>query len=186
VLPCTIPFPCKVATPRGSPDSGTCGNEWAEDTFDRVFFVSQRGPTSYTVVEQFKNGAFITDAGFSLGACDSSDGTPPGTVGENIHGTMHGYLIISVTGTQTSSDSACIFGMPAVPCTTTGFIESHFTGAAFTVGTFFFHYAGYDGNNQQLVVHEWKNASADRGCNHGDIATAILGSPPPFLSAVCP
>ena len=46
-----------------SPDSSTCGNDWAEDTFDRDFTV--RGTT---VVEQFKNGSFVTMAGPSPGA----------------------------------------------------------------------------------------------------------------------
>jgi len=34
------------------------------------------------------------------------------------------------------------------------------------VTTFFFHYSAGD---QMLVEHEWKNASPDRGGNHGDI-----------------
>ena len=63
-------------------------------------------------------------------------------------------------------DSSCIAGMPSAECTTTGFIESHFTGASYTIGTFFFHYSAGD---QGLVEHEWKNASADRGGNNGDI-----------------
>jgi hypothetical protein len=41
-------------------------------------------------------------------------------------------------------------------------------------GTLFDHYAGYDGTNQQLVVNEWKNASADHGGNHGDIASTTF------------
>jgi hypothetical protein len=76
---------------------------------------------------------------------------------------MHGYFVITVTGTQTSTDANC---QPGPECTTAGFIESHFTGSAFTIGTFFFHYSAGD---QGLVEHEWKNASDDRGGNHGDI-----------------
>jgi hypothetical protein len=155
----------------GSPDSSTCGGSWADDTFDRVFTVRQTGPATFTVVEQFKNGSFITRTWNSPGACDSSDGTPPGVITAGIHGTMHGYEIISVTGTQISSDSSCIAEMPFAECTTAGFLSSHFGGAS-TIGTFFDHYAGYDGANQQLVVNEWKNASDDRGGNHGDIASA--------------
>src|SRR5690349_9785133 len=57
--------------PSGSPDSGTCG-DWANDTFDRDFTVrTSNGET--TVVEQFKNGSFVTMSGPSPGACDSSD-----------------------------------------------------------------------------------------------------------------
>jgi hypothetical protein len=165
----------------GSTDSSTCGNDWADDTFDRHFTVRANG-TGFTIVEQFKRGSFVTFAGNSPGACDESDGTPPGTVEAGITGNMHGYLVITLMGAQTSHDSSCIAGMPAAPCTGGGFIASHFTGP-FTIGTFFFHYSAGD---QGLVVHEWKNASADRGCNHGDIASANVGITPPFLASACP
>jgi len=39
------------------------------------------------------------------------------------------------------------------------------------VTTFFFHYSAGD---QSLVEHEWKNASSDRGGNHGDIRSTNL------------
>src|SRR4029078_13466357 len=72
----------------GSPDSSTCGNDWADDTFARDFTV--RGAT---VVEQFKNGSFVTNAGASPGACDPSDGYGPGTVGAGHTGSMQRALI---------------------------------------------------------------------------------------------
>jgi hypothetical protein len=148
----------------GSPDSGTCGNDWAEDTYDRHFTLHNNRDGTYTVVEQFKRGAFETNAGFSPGACEP-DGSPGGVIAAGKTGDMHGYLIITVTGTQTSSDPSCIAGSPSAPCTTGGFIASHFAGG-FTIGTFFFHYSAGD---QGLLEHEWKNASPDRGGNHGDI-----------------
>jgi len=86
-------------------DSSTCGNDWAQDSFDRHFTVRQQGPTTYTVVEQFKNGAFKTLAGPSPGACDTDLG---GTIIANKNGDMHGYEIITVNGTQTSTDPACV------------------------------------------------------------------------------
>src|SRR5436190_1234610 len=58
----------------GSPDSGTCGNDWAEDTYDRDFTLHNNRDGTYTVVEQFKNGDFVTNAGPSPGACDTTDG----------------------------------------------------------------------------------------------------------------
>ena len=81
---------------------------------------------------------------------------------------MHGYLIISNVGPQTSSDPSCIAGMPAAPCTTSGFIGSHFATPGSTT-TFFSHYSAGD---QNLLEHEWKNASPDRGGNHGDIRSS--------------
>ena len=153
----------------GSPDSGTCGN-WADDLYDQHFTVRPDGVGTFTVVAQYKRGSFTTRAGPSPGSCDTTDGSPPGTVDGGVIGDMHGYLIITVTGTQTSTDPSCIAGSPNAQCTTTGFIISHFTGSAST-GTFFFHYSAGD---QGLVEHEWKNASADRGGNHGDIRSANL------------
>jgi hypothetical protein len=49
--------------PSSSGDSGTCGPDWATDTFDRHFTVRSNGDGTFTVVEQFKNGSFITNAG---------------------------------------------------------------------------------------------------------------------------
>jgi hypothetical protein len=152
--------------PSDSPDSGTCGNDWAEDKFDRHFTVRPNADGTFTVVQQFKRGSFETNAGPSPGSCQMTDGSPPGTVNSGITGSMHGYFVITVTGTQTSTDPSCVVAPTTGPCTTTSFIESHFTGSVFTIGTFFFHYSAGD---QGLVEHEWKNASDDRGGNHGDI-----------------
>ena len=156
--------------PSSSPDSGTCGPDWAEDTFDRHFTVQLNPDGTYTVTEQFKNGSFVTNAGFSPGGCQNSP-ISQGSVPAGITGSMHGYFIIPLpTGTmQTSMDPSCVAGMPGAPCTTTGFVNSHFTPCypvTCTVTTFFFHYSAGD---QMLIEHEWKNASADRGGNHGDI-----------------
>lgn len=147
--------------PSGSPDSGTCGNDWAQDTYDRHFTVRSNHNGTFTVVEQFKNGSFVTDPAVSPGSCD--DG-PLGLVNDGVTGSMHGYLIISNVGPQTSDDPSCIAEMPDAPCTTTGFIGSHFATPGST--TTFFHYSARD---QDLLEHEWKNASDDRGGNHGDI-----------------
>lgn len=165
----------------GSPDSGTCGvNDWAEDTFDRVFVVRTASDGTTTVVEQFKNGSFVTNATASPGACDSSDGYGPGTVNAGHTGSMHGYFIISGALTQTSDSPNCDAVNPSnTDCTTATFINTHFVPCypvTCTVSTFFDHYAAGD---QNLAVHEWKNASCDRGGNHGDIADLVGPAPPP-------
>jgi hypothetical protein len=156
--------------PSGSPDSGTCGNDWAEDTFDRHFTVRANGDGTFTVVQQYKNGSFVTSVGLSPGSCDMTDGSPPGTVNSGITGSMHGYFIITNVGAQTSTSPFCnAVAMTNVGCTTTTFVNTHFVPCypvTCTVTTFFFHYSAGD---QALVEHEWKNASADRGGNHGDI-----------------
>ena len=159
----------------GSPDSGTCGNDWAEDTFNRDFAVRSDGTGGCTIVEQFKNGSFVTNFGFSPGACDITDGSPPGTVDAGITGSMHGYFIISNVRTQTSMSPYCdALAMTNTGCTTTTFVNTHFAPcypATCQVTTFLFHYAAGD---QSLVEHEWKNASADRGGNHGDIRSTTF------------
>lgn len=164
--------------PSDSPDSGTCGNAWAQDTFDRHFTVKSRHDGTFTVIQQFKEGRFVTAAGPSPGSCqpESEDGSPPGTVNAGITGKMHGYFIIPLPpGTvQTSTDSSCVAGSPSTPCTTTGFINSHFTPCypgSCPVTTFFFRYTAPD---QQLVEGTWRNASQDRGGNRGDIRSTNL------------
>ncbi|MEA2644869.1 MAG: hypothetical protein QOG08_1895, partial [Chloroflexota bacterium] len=58
----------------GSGDSGTCGPDWATDTFDRHFTVHRPPTGPITVVEQFKNGSFTTIEGPSPGACETNIG----------------------------------------------------------------------------------------------------------------
>ena len=174
------------------PDSGTCGNDWATDSFDRHLTVFQnKDDGSLLVVEQFKNGAFVTPApaddparspnGQSPGACNTM--APPigngGTVATGIQGSFHGYLVIPLPAgtTQNSNSPYCNATTSSnTDCTGTTFIETHFTSCSpgtcpvvFSSTTFFFHYSAGD---QQLIDHEWQNASADRGGNTGDIRSA--------------
>ena len=159
--------------PSSSPDSGTCGNDWATDTFDRHFTVKHNVDGTFTVIQQFKNGSFVTNVGFSPGACDLDEPeNTGGLVNSGITGGMDGYFIIPLpTGTmQTSTSPFCdAVLMTNTGCTTTTFINSHFTSCypvTCSVTTFYFR---YNAGDQQLVEHEWKNASDDRGGTHGDI-----------------
>ena len=172
----------------GSPDSGTCGNNWADDTYNRHFTIFQnKDDGSLLVVEQFKNGNFSTPSATtpntnqSPGACNTSPQPTGngGTVAAGIQGNFHGYFVIPIpTGVmQTSSSQFCdANAMSNADCTTTKFIDSHFTPACYLEGTgscpvttFFFHYSVGD---QQLIAHEWRNSSPDRGGNTGDIRSA--------------
>jgi len=163
----------------GSADSGTCGNDWANDTFDRHFSVKPNNDGTFTVVEQFKNGSFVTPApdstqpNFSPGACQPTP-PPQGTVNDGITGSLHGYFIISLLPgtTQTSTSPYCDADlMTNDNCDTATFIRTHFSNGAYDVPTFFFHYSAGD---QSLIYHEWKNASADRGGNSGDIRSTNI------------
>jgi hypothetical protein len=156
----------------GSPDSGTCGNNWATDTFNRDFTVRSEGSNTYTVVEQFKNGSFVTTAGPSPAACDLTYANHGTTILGGVTGSMHGYFIVSNVMMQTSTSPYCdATAMTNANCTTATFINTHFTSCypvTCTVTTFFDHYAAGD---QVLIYNEWKNASTDRGGNSGDIAS---------------
>lgn len=161
--------------PSTSPDSGTCGNDWANDSFDRDFKVKSNRDGTFTVDQQFKNGTFVTNAGPSPGSCDTTDGSPPGLVNAGITGRMHGEFIITNVGMQTSSSPYCdAVNQTNADCTTTTFINTHFVPCypvTCTVTTFLFHFSA---GSQGLVEHEWKNASEDRGGNHGDIRSTNL------------
>jgi hypothetical protein len=166
----------------GSTDSGTCGNDWANDTYDRHFTVRTNEDGTLTVVEQFKDGTFITPASdspavnFSPGACQTSS-TPAGVIRDGVTGKFKGEFIIPVPAgfTQTSASSHCdaVAGTDA-GCSTATFINTHFSCTYLVtcqVTTFLFHYAA---DGQDLVSHEWTNASADRGGNSGDIRSSNL------------
>src|SRR5437870_3920741 len=90
-----------------STDSGTCGNDWANDTFDRHFTVRMNTNGTFLVVEQFKDGSFVTPASDSPpfvnpspGACQNSP-TPQGIVNPGVTGSLHGYFIITNVTMQT-------------------------------------------------------------------------------------
>ena len=132
------------------------------------------------MVEQFKDGSFTTPASdsppvnFSPGACQNGP-APQGIVNAGVTGNLDGYFIIPGVTMQTSTSPYCNATlMTNANCDTMTFINTHFTAcypATCTVTTFFFHYSAGD---QMLVQHEWKNASADRGGNHGDIRSTNL------------
>src|SRR5579864_8139898 len=122
--------------PSMSPDSGTCGNNWATDSFDRHFAVHANADGTFTVIEQFKDGTFTTPAPatdppqgkFSPGACETTP-SPNGVVNDGVTGELHGYFIIPLPPgeIQMANDPSCVAYNPTAPCTTTGFIDSHFT-----------------------------------------------------------
>ena len=142
-----------------SPDSGTCGNFWANDTFDRFFRVktTPNADGTFDVTEQFKDGSFVTDAGPSPGSCDTS---PGGFVAAGVTGRMEGSFTIVVTGGTYDPAAVC----DEASCgTTAGFVATVFgPDARYDVPTFLLHY-------NARTNGDWKNASADRGGNRGDI-----------------
>lgn len=140
----------------GSTDSGTCGNDWANDTYKRHFIVNPKSP--YTLTEEFKDGHFITVAGSSPGAC--GNGVVGGLLGAGVKGEFKGDFVITVTGGTYNPNAVCTQST----CNTTAkFIATVYgANAGYDVPSFKFNYsAGKNG--------KWQNASVDRGGNKGDI-----------------
>jgi hypothetical protein len=150
-----------------SGDSGTCGPDWATDTYKRVFDAStvpNPGGT-YDVTESFISGRFVTVAGPSPDACDPS-GTPGSTIAAGVTGSFNGNFLIVVTGGTFNPDATCD---PTSCGTTTDFVATVYgADATFNVTSFGFT---YHANGPGLIQREWMNASADQGGNDGDIRT---------------
>ena len=149
----------------GSPDSGTCGNDWAVDTFDRTFTASTtpNANGTYNVREDFTRGSFVTAAGPSPQACDANRPTG-GTVGPGITGRMAGTFSIVVTGGTYNSAAVCTLANCG---TTAGFIATVYgPTATYDVPTFFFGYI-------TRCNGWWINASANLGGNRGDISGTV-------------
>jgi len=155
------------------PDNGTCGNQWATDTSNRTWSVKKNKNGTFRV-ERKDKGTFVTLAGQSPGACDTT-GKHGHLVTAGIQGKFHGYLRGTVSnGTfnpNATCDAACIGNTPA-------FIAAFFgAGAQFTCSL---GYAGckfnfeYSSPNKALAFHHWQ----DKGTNGvteqftGDIATS--------------
>ncbi len=139
-----------------SPDEGTCGNTWAQDTFNRDYTVKikpQNG--AYSVVEQFKQGTFETLAGQSPAACESD---PGGTLSGTVKGKMQGSFSIVVKGGTFNSSATC-----SALCYTAEFVADFFGGSAT------YEVTSYDLHYNAKKHGDWKNASADKGGNSGDI-----------------
>ena len=149
-----------------STDSGTCGNDWANDTFKRVFDASTTPNTdsTYNVTESFIAGRFVTIAGPSPNSCDLLTGTG-GTIPEGVTGSFHGSFQVVVTGGTFNAGATC----DELTCnTTTRFVATVYGAAAtFTTGPSFKF--TYHANGPDLIDRDWQNASSDQGGNTGDI-----------------
>src|SRR3954453_1977025 len=150
-----------------SADSGTCGNDWANDTFKRKFTVTDNGGGTFTLREDIIAGKFVTVAGASPGACEVLSG-PTGnghTVAAGIKGEFSGYFIGPVTGGTYNPNATC-----ADPSTGTSYLAAFFgPTAVWKTPTWEFDY--HANGAGKLLFARWQNASVDQGGNVGDIAT---------------
>jgi hypothetical protein len=141
-----------------NPDSGTCGNNWAIDAFNRTFTVVSNHPN--TIQELFDDASFVTTAGQSPASCQP--GRKPVTVSKGIHGTFTGEETITVTGGTFNPKAVC---SKKTPCNSTTAFVTLFYGpsATWTSPSFQFNYTTHENGR-------WQNASLDEGGNHGDIS----------------
>jgi hypothetical protein len=154
-----------------SPDSGTCGPDWANDRFKRSFEIDPNNPN--VVIERFDDGRFVTIAGPSPNACVLMP--PPNgngnKVGADVTGKFSGSFDIKVSGGTFDPKAKCT---PSACNTTAGFVKTIYgPSATFATGFTFFEFNYYTRENGS-----WHNASANHGGNQGD----ITGSPEPDTS----
>jgi hypothetical protein len=112
-------------------DNGTCGTAWANLALKRTFFVKKHEDGSYTLV-RFDRGSFVTLAGQSPGACDTT-GDHGQTIKAGVEGRVRGYLRGTVTGGTFDKNATCT----AADCGTTEvFLKTYFgAGAQFSCST---------------------------------------------------
>jgi hypothetical protein len=102
----------------GSPDSGICGNDWANDTFTRTYIVTPRTDGSFDVTELF-NGTFVTVAGNSPNNCSVS-------IPDGITGLMYGNEAFTIpVGADFNFTATCPAGCTG-PEFTTAFFNTTF------------------------------------------------------------
>ncbi|HET6310391.1 MAG TPA: hypothetical protein VFH00_05250 [Candidatus Nitrosotalea sp.] len=151
----------------GSPDSGTCGPDWANDTYNRDFFAAST-PTNgtYSVTEFFNQGRFVTMAGRSPGACNTATDTH-GMIIAGVRGSFGGSFGIVVSGGTFNPNALCD---QATCGTTKAFVATVYgAGATYDIPTFEFT---YNARGEDLLQRMWHNASPDRGGNYGDIRSS--------------
>jgi hypothetical protein len=150
----------------GSTDSSTCGGDWANDTFKRVFDVptTPNADGSYSGTESFIAGRFVTMAGSSPGACESGANNG-GIIEAGVTGSFNGSFQLVVHNGTFNPNASC----DESTCnSTTKFVAAVFgTAATFDTGPSFLF--TYHANGPDLVQRDWQNASADEGGNVGDI-----------------
>src|SRR5215475_12998353 len=86
-------------------DHGSCGNAWATDTSMRTWSVKPSGNGTFRVSRKDK-GTFVTLAGQSPGACDTT-GKHGHLVSAGLHGKFRGYLSGTVSGGTFNKNATC-------------------------------------------------------------------------------
>jgi hypothetical protein len=163
-----------------TPDSGSCGQNWAIDLYTREFVVSPKAADGTTkVVEHFNNAKFITlgdgDTGSarSPGACDSA-GNANDMLKPGVSGTFSGTFTIIVNpgftydpGNGCGSNEGASGAAVDDGCNDATWVEMAFPGATFNTDTTTTAYAlTYKASGKGLIGNTWTDSSAG---DSGDI-----------------
>jgi hypothetical protein len=148
---------------QSSGDSSTCGPDWANDTYTRVFkiYPERNIDGSYRMIEYFTDGHFVTIQGPSPESCEAADSN---TVSPNLHGSFHGNETIKVINGTFSPSGARHWDRNGG---TDGFIAAAF-GAGATNGATDDYWFKYTTSNSAACAKKWIDASTG---DSGDIAT---------------
>jgi hypothetical protein len=159
-----------------SPDGGSCGIPWANDTYDRSYSVHDNGDGTFKVTADSRHGTFVTTGPVSPGACENTD-NHGSTVAAGVTGGFQGFLSGTVTS-STYDPTGC--AAAGADCSTTqGFLAAVFGLAPFSPAfTCNAGFAGCDFNfeyhssDQSLQYHHWQDKSDNHGGEKfvGDIA----------------
>ena len=157
------PFPSTIL------DTGSCGNNWATDTFNLFVTVHNNGDGTFNVLFDERDGTFTTIGPVSPGACESTN-NHGSTVQSGILGHLHGFLMIKVNSSQ-YNPSACN-GNPS-PCNFLTFGDLVFGPAAAASANVPLQIVDYQSSDRSLHYHHWVNIIANNGNSVqliGDIA----------------
>jgi len=149
-------------------DGGSCGNSWANDSFERRYTVISNGAGNFTIREN-DNGSFVTIAGASPGACETTS-HHGSVVNAGITGNIQGTAAFTVNS-ATFNPHGCDAD-PTVCANRNGFVNAVFGASAVATITFTAFNFEYSSSDQSLDFHHWQDKS-DQAVNdkfEGDIA----------------
>jgi len=163
-----------------SPDGGSCGGPWANDTYERSYTVHDNGDGTFRVTADSRHGSFVTTGPASPGACEASD-HHGSVVQAGVMGSFQGSLSGTVTSSTYNPDGCNTTAKGANCSTTQGFLSLVFGlppfSPAFTCNAGFagcdFNFE-YDSSDQSLQDHHWQDESDNHGGEKfvGDIANS--------------
>ncbi len=144
-------------------DGGSCGNEWAQDSYTITLGVHDNGNGTFALRVDYKNGTFVTFAGASPGACSSvnNHGT---TLTAGANGNFQGWLSETISGGTFNSN-----GCAAANCSTRTDAITALFGSGASQSNFTYNFE-YSSNDKSLKYHHWQDKLTG-----GDVSDVFVG-----------